>query len=192
MVDILFFDPISIPLTRLLSKIPGLTPNMVTVASGLFGVASACCFFFEQFFLGAGIMYLSMMLDCVDGNLARKTGQTSPFGAKLDRITDSVKKVLCLAALTYVSEWPLWLLIGLIALHYGLFRVFPSRYPKGYREQKFTSHSLEPLFDPYDLLVILLFFGPMISFEIVLAVVIVIQVLISCFALTRRPLHPQP
>jgi phosphatidylglycerophosphate synthase len=158
---------------------------MVTVISGLFGVGAAACFFYQRFYVGALLMYLSMMLDCVDGNLARKTGQTSPIGAKLDSITDSVKKVLCLAALTFVSSWNIWLVIALVALHYLLLRTFRQVYPVDYRQRMFSDRNLEPLFSPYDLLVILLFFGPMISFEFALVAVLVLQITASVFAQSR-------
>ena len=190
LVDILFFDPASIPITNLAAKVPGLTPNMVTVMSGILGVLAAVMFFYQRVGYGAALMYCSMMLDCVDGNLARKTGQTSDYGAKLDQMMDSLKKVLCLAALTYVSPWNVWLVVGLILVHYGLLRLFPQRYSENYRVETFTSRGLEPLFSPYDLLVILLLLGPLFSFEISLVVVIIIQILASLYARTRTISNP--
>jgi len=46
-VDILFFDWMAIPCTNLISKISWITPNMVTVMSGIIGVVAAY-FFLRQ------------------------------------------------------------------------------------------------------------------------------------------------
>jgi phosphatidylglycerophosphate synthase len=180
--DIVFFDFFAIPLTRILARIPGLTPNMITILSGLLGVAAAYFFFRTEILWGAFMMFFSLVLDCVDGDLARLTGQTSPIGAKLDRITDSIKKVLCLLALTYISSWHPALLLGLIAVHYALFRIFPARYPQGYKEARLTPLGLEPLFAPYDLLVLLLFVGPLAQFEYALIAIIFLQIVTAIYA----------
>jgi phosphatidylglycerophosphate synthase len=184
-VDILLFDSVAVPLTLAFAKIPFVTPNLVTIFSGCFGILASGFFYSERLVTGSILMYFSMMLDCVDGNLARKTGATSAFGAKLDQWADSLKKVLCLGALTFVSQWNVWLVSALVILHYSLLRLFPQRYPEKYLEKHFTALGLEPLFAPYDLLVCLLFLGPLLSFEIVLVSVIVVQLLTSTFAATR-------
>lgn len=183
--DILIFDHIAIPTTRLLALITFITPNMITVVSGLLGIGAAVCFFVQMHYVGCALMFLSLMLDCVDGNLARLTGRTSPFGAKLDRITDSLKKVLCLAALTYVSNWNVFVVLGLILTHYVILRAFPAQYPDEFKKSVYTERNLEPLFEPYDLLVLLLFIGPLLHFEIVLISIIVLQILVSCYSRTR-------
>ena len=180
--DIFFFDALAIPLTRVLAKISFLTPNHVTVISGLFGLLSAWQFFNLNYFLGFILIYISFLLDCVDGDLARKTGKTSPFGATLDNTMDSLKKAVNLFVLAYISSYNFYLVLGLIVLHYALLRLYPTRYKEEVKDHKYTKLGLEPFFEPYDLLVILLLFGPIIHFEAVLCLVILIQLIASTYS----------
>ncbi|GHH68390.1 hypothetical protein GCM10017673_16960 [Streptosporangium violaceochromogenes] len=73
----------------------GLTPNAVTGASA--GLALLAAIWFSAGtrpaqLAGAALLYLSFVLDCVDGQLARYTGAFSPLGAWLDAIFDRVKE----------------------------------------------------------------------------------------------------
>ena len=54
----------------------------------------------------------------IDGTVARKTGKTSEFGARLDSIADIVFVLVCLVKLIPVINIPVWLYvwIGIIAL----------------------------------------------------------------------------
>lgn len=73
----------------------GLTPNAVTGAS--VGLALLAAIWFSAGtrpaqLAGAALLYLSFVLDCVDGQLARYTGAFSPLGAWLDATFDRVKE----------------------------------------------------------------------------------------------------
>ncbi|MFB4313376.1 CDP-alcohol phosphatidyltransferase family protein [Actinomadura sp. 21ATH] len=50
---------------------------------------------------GAVLLYLSFVLDCVDGQLARYTGRASVFGAWLDSVLDRVKEYAAYAGLAW-------------------------------------------------------------------------------------------
>ncbi|MCP2335374.1 CDP-alcohol phosphatidyltransferase family protein [Actinomadura rupiterrae] len=72
-----------------------LTPNAVTGIST--GLAAVAAFAFASgartgMVAGAVLLYLSFVLDCVDGQLARYTRAFSPFGAWLDATLDRVKE----------------------------------------------------------------------------------------------------
>ncbi|MCK5267655.1 MAG: CDP-alcohol phosphatidyltransferase family protein [Spirochaetes bacterium] len=69
------------------------TPNQVTFLAMIIGVISG--FFFKEgfagsLFIGAVIYQLSIVLDCVDGQLARLKKMTSDFGRILDGASDYV------------------------------------------------------------------------------------------------------
>jgi phosphatidylglycerophosphate synthase len=73
----------------------GLTPNSVTGLSvGLAGLAAIAFSAGERpaQVAGAVLVYLSFVLDCVDGQLARYTRMFSPLGAWLDATFDRVKE----------------------------------------------------------------------------------------------------
>jgi len=101
-----------------------ITPNQVTFASLVVFVAAASlmALFPGQLGLIVAIVALeaSYVLDCVDGQLARKKGLSSPVGAHLDFLMDELKAFMLVAAagirLWRGSEEPLWLLEGLLGL----------------------------------------------------------------------------
>jgi phosphatidylglycerophosphate synthase len=73
----------------------GLTPNAVTGLSvGLAGLAAVAfsAGLRRAQVAGAVLLYLSFVLDCVDGQLARYTRAFSPLGAWLDATFDRVKE----------------------------------------------------------------------------------------------------
>ena len=77
------------------------SPNQVTTVRLLAGLISFACFSIgNQIWLsiGAFIFLFSMLLDRADGDLARLSNQTSPFGHSYDLISDS-----CCNALAFVG-----------------------------------------------------------------------------------------
>ncbi|MEV0581669.1 CDP-alcohol phosphatidyltransferase family protein [Nonomuraea sp. NPDC050310] len=108
-------DPLACPLTLLVANRTRLTPNDVTVVSLLLGAASAVAFGVDQLVLGAVFFYLSFMVDCVDGKLARLKGTGTPFGLWLDYVGDRIRVVLCAAGLAY-GQYTLTGEVGYIVL----------------------------------------------------------------------------
>ena len=81
-----------------------MTPNQVTLISFAVGLYSAYQFSvgtFWSIFAGAVLLQLSIIIDCVDGELARYTRQFSELGAWLDAITDRIKEYLVFFGLAY-------------------------------------------------------------------------------------------
>jgi hypothetical protein len=81
-----------------------MTPNQVTLISFAVGIYAAYQFgqgTFWSIFAGALLLQLSIIIDCVDGELARYTRQFSQLGAWLDAITDRIKEYLVFFALAY-------------------------------------------------------------------------------------------
>ncbi len=110
------------PLTRLAMRI-GWSPNAITLLSFAIGIAAAASFAVGDrwaLVLGAVLLQLSLIVDCVDGEVARATRRFSALGAWLDASTDRVKEFLAYGGLAYgasrsgVDIW--WLAIVLVVL----------------------------------------------------------------------------
>ncbi|GAA0388485.1 hypothetical protein Acor_53930 [Acrocarpospora corrugata] len=90
----------------------GLTPNAVTgISVGLAGIAAIWFSAGDRQaqLVGAAALYLSFVLDCVDGQLARYTRRFSPLGAWLDATFDRVKEYVVYVglALGYAAGAPM-------------------------------------------------------------------------------------
>jgi phosphatidylglycerophosphate synthase len=108
-----------VPLAR-----TSVTPNQVTLATLVVFVAGALLMALEPGYgalvAGAAILEASYVLDCVDGQLARLKGTSSPIGAHLDFLMDELKAFVLVAAVA-VRLWrgggeARWLVEGLLAL----------------------------------------------------------------------------
>lgn len=96
-----FVDPVACRVALPVANHTRITPNGLTVLSLVLGVVSAACFASNQLIAGAGFFYLSFMIDCVDGKIARLKGTGTPFGLWLDYVGDRIRVVLCAAGLAY-------------------------------------------------------------------------------------------
>lgn len=81
-----------------LAKTP-VTPNHLTMVRLAAGLAAAGSLAAGKPDWAAGLFVLSMLMDRADGDLARLTGKTSPFGHKLDLITDALCNTLIFVGL---------------------------------------------------------------------------------------------
>jgi CDP-diacylglycerol--glycerol-3-phosphate 3-phosphatidyltransferase len=83
-----FFARLFSPLIQALARTP-VTPNMITVA-GTVGVSAAALWLFPigELFPGAFTATMFVVLDMLDGQLARIKGSSGPFGAFLDSTMD--------------------------------------------------------------------------------------------------------
>jgi phosphatidylglycerophosphate synthase len=94
-----------------------LTPSGVTAISVLLAVAAALGFWQASrpaMIAGGILIYLSFVLDCVDGQLARYTRRFGAFGGWLDTMADRAKEYVAYAGLAAGAEriglpyaWPL-------------------------------------------------------------------------------------
>jgi phosphatidylglycerophosphate synthase len=94
-VDTYFNRKISRPITRWLLRTP-LTPNHVTLLSGLVGVLGALCFVPGGYWgpvCGALLLQFSVVLDCCDGEIARVKFMESAIGDWLDIVCDTVVSI---------------------------------------------------------------------------------------------------
>jgi hypothetical protein len=101
--SVFFLRRVSKLLTWAAVKI-GATPNQVTITSFAIGLYAA--FLFAQgdtwsLIGGAILLQVSIIVDCVDGEIARYTRKFSELGAWLDAITDRVKEYAVFLGLAY-------------------------------------------------------------------------------------------
>lgn len=76
-----------------------ITPNMVTVLGLTISVVTAYMLSQGWLIMGAFTLFVGSSLDCLDGMLARATGQTSTFGAFLDSTLDRLQESIILFGL---------------------------------------------------------------------------------------------
>jgi CDP-diacylglycerol--glycerol-3-phosphate 3-phosphatidyltransferase len=89
------------PLGRSLAG-AGVTPDMVTIAGTIGASASAIVFFPRGiFFVGTLLVWFFVMLDMVDGAVARVAGLTSRFGAVLDSSCDRIADAAVFGSLAW-------------------------------------------------------------------------------------------
>jgi phosphatidylglycerophosphate synthase len=101
--SVFFLRRVSKLLTWVAVKV-GATPNQVTIASFAIGLYAA--YLFAQgdtwsLIAGAILLQVSIIVDCVDGEIARYTRKFSELGAWLDAITDRVKEYVVFLGLAY-------------------------------------------------------------------------------------------
>jgi phosphatidylglycerophosphate synthase len=95
-------DPLASRLVRLVAPYRWISPNRLTMAAFLLGVAAAGCFARQDYrwlVAGAVLFHLSFVIDCMDGKVARLMGTGSVFGAWLDYVFDRLRVLVCTIAL---------------------------------------------------------------------------------------------
>ena len=95
-----------------------LRPDAITVLSLVIGLAAATIFAVGTpwaLVAGAVLLQVSLVVDCVDGEVARYTRRFTPFGAWLDGVSDRVKEFAVYAGLAVGAArfgGDVWLLAG--------------------------------------------------------------------------------
>ncbi len=116
-ITLFITNEVSLFLTWILAK-THVTPNQVTIASILCGIGCALCYAFGNFFTGSLLLFISHVLDCTDGNLARIKEMFSPLGKWLDMFGDRFAEAIVFIGVsiyffkTGASE--LWILLTLV------------------------------------------------------------------------------
>ncbi|WP_076259311.1 DUF5941 domain-containing protein [Intrasporangium flavum] len=97
------------PLSRRLTAVGlrhGWSPNVVTGASLALGLAACALTAVDSWWtwlLAAVLLQASLVVDCVDGELARFTRRYSALGGWLDAVSDRVKEFTMVAAVAWVA-----------------------------------------------------------------------------------------
>nr|WP_093056259.1 CDP-diacylglycerol--serine O-phosphatidyltransferase [Salipaludibacillus aurantiacus] len=97
-------------------------PNGITMANLIFGFLSIGSSFLGEYQNAAIFILVGMMLDSMDGWMARKLGAESPFGKELDSLADIVTFGVSPAILIFGTTFSYMGMTGLIIA--GMFPVF--------------------------------------------------------------------
>jgi len=76
-------------------------PSIFTLANLLFGFLALIWVIEEQYTLAAAMIVLSVLMDSLDGKVARRLSVSSDFGKELDSLSDLVSFGVAPAILTY-------------------------------------------------------------------------------------------
>ena len=107
-------DKILLPLVQVVAAF-GITANGATIIGLVIGLASVYILLQGSFIWFAILMSISMLMDGIDGELARLKNTTSKQGALLDYWVDTLLTIVMFVGLAiYVSQ--LWWIVGLIVL----------------------------------------------------------------------------
>ena len=101
-VSAFLIDRIVVRLGVVFERLP-FTPNQVTLMSAAVGVAAGILFIFDQWLAGAISVFASMVLDGLDGEVARRKNMKSKYGAFLDTMMDRVVDTTVVLGVAYSS-----------------------------------------------------------------------------------------
>ena len=106
-----------------------LTPNQVTAIAGFAGTAAGGLVFLGESrpplrLAAAALLFVAVVLDCVDGQLARARGTVSKTGDMFDGLADLAVNLSVLSAMTYTLVrhfgGAMWVLGAVAMVSYGL------------------------------------------------------------------------
>lgn len=108
--------PIAALLVVPLSYTP-VTPNQITLLTLVVHSINMWLLFHGHYFLTGVGFFLSQILDCLDGQLAREEGKISQFGTYLDLAVDFIRETSFFLVLMFIS-YPIrgWQLLNAMAL----------------------------------------------------------------------------
>ena len=112
-IDIHFYRPIGYRWALLFNKM-GVSPNAVTIASIVIGVAAGICYYPTDLainILGMLLLVWANSYDSADGQLARMTGKKTPLGRILDGAAGDIWFITICAAicLRLTPQWGIWI-----------------------------------------------------------------------------------
>ncbi len=115
------------------------TPNMVSVAGAVMAAAGAGAYTLIRWpwgpLLGLASHYVWHVLDGADGELARRTGRSSPFGELVDGICDYAGRTVLYLALGAYGAARLGSWVWLLAVFVGLSRIVQANFYETVRRQ---------------------------------------------------------
>lgn len=127
----LFMPKIANKTIPFLARIPGITPNIVTVTS-FFLYTAGCLVIFTnldyKLYLTALLLPIAYILDCTDGQLARAMKKSSLIGDYLDKVLDVLKIFIITFSLGFYlylqTNNVLYLILGFVACFFFNFRYY--------------------------------------------------------------------
>jgi phosphatidylglycerophosphate synthase len=157
-IDRLLYRPLAGPVTRRLLP-TSISANAVTLASAAVGIAGGLLVGSagaDGVILGVLCLVASGVLDCTDGELARRRGTTSRLGHVLDITGDTVVHVALLAGIVQrlarsgaLPGWPVLLALGLgVAGAFGVITLSEATEARRHRMPRWENGVLEGVLAP--------------------------------------------
>jgi len=81
----------------------GFTANGVTILAFIIGLIAAVLVGFRLFIPAVAVLWISGLLDAVDGTVSRKTSTSSPLGTLMDVVFDRIVEIGILMALIIIQ-----------------------------------------------------------------------------------------
>jgi len=91
------------PVAALLAKAPIITPNVITWFGFLVTLGAAGLIITGHLFTAGLVVLLAGFFDILDGALARRTNQATPFGALLDSTLDRLSEAVLLLSILVLN-----------------------------------------------------------------------------------------
>jgi len=113
-----FYRKFSKPIARILYKLK-FEPNQVTLLSFLLGILSGFIFYYKMFLFGLVILFISEILDCADGDLARLKKKVSKKGEFMDSFLDRIVEAFVFYGII-LTNLPQLMFVGTLALFTSL------------------------------------------------------------------------
>ncbi len=86
-----------------------ISPNMITVLAFIIGLLAAVSIGLKYALLAFVLLWISGLLDVLDGTVARLTGQSNPVGAYMDLILDRMVEAAVVLGLFYAYPEHVWM-----------------------------------------------------------------------------------
>lgn len=93
-----------------------IVPSLFTIANLVFGIMSIIYTMSEQYILSGVMIILCMIMDVLDGKIARKLDASSNFGKELDSLADVVSFGVAPAILVYAQVLVNYKWLGLVVI----------------------------------------------------------------------------
>ena len=115
------YEQTTIPLGRMCLRI-GLTPDMLTAISLVFGAVAAYVTSRGAFWWGIGFIMLMSVADVLDGATARAGGTSNPYGTVFDHVIDRYAEFFILLGImlsgAVTPSWAMFAIVGMIMASY--------------------------------------------------------------------------
>lgn len=115
------YEQSTLPLGRLCLRV-GLTPDLLTLISLVFGGAAAYAISQGAFMWGNALILLMALADVLDGATARASGTSTPFGTVFDHVVDRYAEFFILLGIVasgaVSGAWSMFALFGMVMASY--------------------------------------------------------------------------
>ena len=100
-INVLLLKHITVPLVFFMVNFTNITPNIISILSLFFGIASAIFYFTGDVLWGCCLYSIAYIFDATDGKVARIKGEGAIYGSWVDIFVDRFNLVIISTAISY-------------------------------------------------------------------------------------------